>query len=59
MHSSCDDGDCYGRLFRKLTSFDLTRELLCDLCPYVSQDSQKQCVLRVEPAADASAYLPL
>jgi len=52
MHRNCQSGDCYGELLRNMTCFELTLELICDCCPYVSDKSQPGCVLRVEPCAD-------
>ena len=57
MHSDCVPGDCYGELLRNITSFDLTRQALCDSCPYASQDSQRQCVLRVESDTSVEAAM--
>ena len=51
--SSCDRGDCYGALLQSVTSFEAKQELGCLACSYNSQQSQKQCVLHVEPNGDA------
>ena len=53
MHSSCDRGDCYGALLQSLTSFEAKHRVGCLACSYNSQQSPKQCVLRVEPNGDA------
>ena len=50
MHASCDYGDCYGALLQDMTTFEIVRETLCNHCCYSTQDSQMQCILRVEPA---------
>ena len=55
-------GDCYGALLRDMTSFEVVRETLCDHCDYSSEESQIQCILRVEPAhseAEASIGVAL
>jgi len=62
MHTSCYHGDCYGALLRDMTSFEVVRETLCDHCDYSSEESQIQCILRVEPAhseAEASIGVAL
>ena len=51
MHSNCQAGDCYGELLRNMTSFEMTLEVLCGCCPCASQQSQRQCVMHVEPDA--------
>ena len=57
MHKSCDNGDCYATLFRKLTSFEMTRELLCDGCTYTNQECNTQCILRAEPRGNAESSI--
>ena len=58
MHCSCHRGDCYAALLRSVTSFEIKRELRCSGCSYISQESQKHCVLRVEPNGDAENSSP-
>ena len=49
LHSSCVASECYGAVFRKLTSFSIERQLNCNHCAYAHRESQTQCFLRVEP----------
>ena len=57
MHSSCTAADCYGALFRSLTSFELVRECICDSCAHSTLDSQEQCILRVEPDSNTETSI--
>jgi hypothetical protein len=49
MCSSCNDGECYGTVFQKVTSMSLECNLHCNHCPYTTEDIQKHCFSRVEP----------
>lgn len=55
MHSACGNGDCYGVLLQRLTTFRTKRDLRCvgERCAYRSQQWDSQCVLRVEPDGGA------
>ena len=53
MHSSCERHNCYGALLQSLTSFEAKQEIRCRGCSYNTQESQKHCVLHVEPNGDA------
>ncbi len=57
MHSACEKGDCYAVLLQNMTSFEVVRELFCDHCAFSTQESQKQCVLHVEPHSDAETSI--
>ena len=48
LHTSCNADACYGRLFQKLTQFDMERQLDCKACSYTRSETQRQSVVRVE-----------
>ena len=59
MHGSCKQGDCFATLFRKLTSFELTRETLCENpgCLYSKKERTTQYILIAEPSGNAESSI--
>jgi len=57
LHGACEHAECYGRLLQELTSFELVRETLCANCPYTHEESQRHCILRVEPEGTIQASI--
>ena len=57
MHADCAWDDCYGVIFRNLTAFDVTRHFSCCHCEHTSQETQPDCVLRLEPLANLGASM--
>ena len=57
VHADCAQDDCYGVIFRNLTALEVERHLSCCHCAYTSQETQPDCVLRLQPLADFGASM--
>ena len=57
MHGSCKQEDCFATLFRKLTSFELTHETLCDGCTWNKEERNAQYILRAEPSGNVESSI--
>ena len=57
MHDSCENGECYATLFKELTTFEMTRELLCNGCAYTGHKYPTQCILHAEARGNAETSI--